>query len=119
MSKKNTLNLLDGKLNPVNINILEEFNFGSLDGERDEILKDCFVLTKEINDLLKYKYNFKNLFFDYFQLPPDKMISTSPDIKRRNISVNSTFVCLDDPLNSFQINTPQIAATIVAPCPSP
>ena len=58
MSKKNTLNLLDGKLNPVNINILEEFNFGSLDGERDEILKDCFVLTKEINDLLKYKYNY-------------------------------------------------------------
>lgn len=58
MSKKNTLNLLEGKLNPINTNILEEFNFGSLDGERDEILKDCFVLTKEINDLLKYKYNY-------------------------------------------------------------
>jgi hypothetical protein len=58
MGKKNLMNISEVKLSPINIGILEEFNFGSLDGERDDNLKDCFVITKEINNLLKYKFNY-------------------------------------------------------------
>ncbi len=58
MGKRNLINFSEKKLNPINVGILDEFNFGSLDGERDDSLKQCFVLTKEISSLLKNKYNY-------------------------------------------------------------
>ena len=42
-----------------------------------------------------------------------------PDKKNTNIISNIKLVPLGAPLNSFQINTPQRAATSVAPCPKP
>ena len=36
-----------------------------------------------------------------------------------NIHVSKVLFILGPPTNSFQINTPQNAATIVAPCPNP
>ena len=42
-----------------------------------------------------------------------------PDIKNKNIIGNNQLNFFGKSLNSFQINTPQIAATKVAPWPSP
>ena len=38
-------------------------------------------------------------------------------MKRMSMRVSNRRVNLEAPLNSFQINTPHNAATIVAPCP--
>ena len=45
------------------------------------------------------------------------IISPKPEKKSISINASSKFIDLDAPLNSFQINIPHKAATIVAPCP--
>lgn len=40
-------------------------------------------------------------------------------MNKTNITPSKTDTLLEDPLNSFQMNTPQSAATSVAPWPSP
>ena len=45
-------------------------------------------------------------------------IMPKPTIKSTNIRASSMLTMLLLPLNSFQINTPQSAAIIGAPCPN-
>lgn len=49
----------------------------------------------------------------------DKIINASPIKKSKIIRLSSLLVPFGAALNSFQIKMPHIAATIVAPCPSP
>lgn len=46
---------------------------------------------------------------------PAKIMKMIPDKKRMNMTVNNPTTLLEAFLNSFQINTPQSAATSVAP----
>ncbi len=50
---------------------------------------------------------------------PDKISSSNPATKKKNIAVTNALVPLGEFLNSFQINTPHNAAIKVAPCPNP
>jgi hypothetical protein len=58
MAKNSFITSMEKKMAPLNIDILDDLNFGSLDGERDNILRESFVLTKAIRELLKNKYNY-------------------------------------------------------------
>jgi len=53
MAKDNKLKDLQRKVTPFDYEVLSSLQFGSLDGEKDKLLKDCFIVTKEIRKLLK------------------------------------------------------------------
>lgn len=58
LSKLKHKSAFESKLNPISINILDELNFGSLDGENDANLKSSFVITQAIRELLRNHYNY-------------------------------------------------------------
>ncbi|WP_291125252.1 P-loop ATPase, Sll1717 family [Flavobacterium sp. UBA6031] len=58
MAKHTIATIMERKLNPLSIDILGDLKFGSLDGERDKTLKNSFVLTRAIQELLKNNYNY-------------------------------------------------------------
>lgn len=61
-------------------------------------------------------YNFSHVYV-YNVLA--NIINEIPVIKNKNIRPINKLLPFGASLNSFQIKTPQIAATMVAPCPSP